>query len=63
MAISVTTLLDKAQEYLPSDKVALVQEAYEVAEAGHRGQMRKSGSPYNRESVIMKDLTPISVRV
>jgi len=46
MAISVTTLLDKAQEYLPSDKVALVQEAYEVAEAGHRGQMRKSGTPY-----------------
>ncbi len=60
MAVSVTTLLGKAQEYLPPDKVSLVQEAYEVAEFGHQGQMRKSGAPYIehpvRVALLLADL-------
>ena len=32
--------------YLEPDKVALILKAYEVGEAAHRGQTRKTGEPY-----------------
>jgi len=32
--------------YLEPDKVALILRAYDVAEAAHRGQTRKTGEPY-----------------
>lgn len=41
-----STLFDKAREYLPPDKVALIQAAYEFAAKAHEGQVRKSGAPY-----------------
>ena len=39
-------LLEKAREYLPPAKVALVEAAYEFALNAHKGQVRKSGDPY-----------------
>ncbi len=36
----------KAREYLPAEKVALVEEAYNFATEAHHGQVRKSGEPY-----------------
>ena len=39
-------LKERAQSYLPPEKVALVEKAYEYAEKAHRGQLRKSGEPY-----------------
>ncbi len=39
-------LLAKAREYLPPEKVALVEDAYNFAAEAHQGQMRKSGEPY-----------------
>lgn len=39
-------LLTKAEEYLPAEKVALVEAAYQFALNAHAGQMRKSGVPY-----------------
>jgi guanosine-3',5'-bis(diphosphate) 3'-pyrophosphohydrolase len=39
-------LLEKAKEYLPPEKVALVKAAYEFALNAHKGQLRKSGDPY-----------------
>ena len=36
----------KISEYLPPDKVVLVEAAYEFASKAHEGQMRKSGDPY-----------------
>jgi guanosine-3',5'-bis(diphosphate) 3'-pyrophosphohydrolase len=44
--MDVTPLLDKAKQYLPPDKLELLQEAYDYAAKAHEGQMRKSGSPY-----------------
>ncbi len=41
-----TQLLKKAQEYLPPEKIALVEEAYNFASEAHRGQVRMSGEPY-----------------
>jgi len=41
-----SALLDKAQKYLPQEKVALVQAAYEFAAKAHEGQVRKSGAPF-----------------
>ena len=39
-------LLAKAREYLPPEKVALVEDAYNFAAEAHQGQVRKSGEPY-----------------
>lgn len=42
----VLKLRDLLNSYLDPDKVALVIKAYEVGEAAHRGQTRKTGEPY-----------------
>ena len=39
-------LIDKAQGYLPPEKIAVVEDAYNFAMKAHEGQMRKSGEPY-----------------
>jgi guanosine-3',5'-bis(diphosphate) 3'-pyrophosphohydrolase len=44
--MSVEKLLDKASQYLPPEKLAVVEDAYHFALKAHEGQMRKSGEPY-----------------
>jgi guanosine-3',5'-bis(diphosphate) 3'-pyrophosphohydrolase len=44
--MSLAELLEKAEEYLPPEKIALVKQAYEFAAEAHDGQRRKSGDPY-----------------
>ncbi len=44
--MDAVALLEKANEYLPPAKVALVEAAYEFALKAHEGQVRKSGDPY-----------------
>ena len=44
--MSFAELLEKAEEYLPPEKIALVKKAYDFAAQAHQGQMRKSGDPY-----------------
>jgi GTP pyrophosphokinase len=44
--MSFDELLEKAEEYLPPEKIALVKQAYDFASEAHQGQMRKSGDPY-----------------
>ncbi len=39
-------LKEEAQEYLPPEKIAVVEEAYHFAAEAHQGQVRKSGEPY-----------------
>lgn len=39
-------LLSKAQEYLPPDKISLIEEAYKFAAESHQGQVRLSGVPF-----------------
>ena len=39
-------LMDKAKEYLPSEKMPMVEDAYNFAMKAHEGQVRKSGEPY-----------------
>jgi guanosine-3',5'-bis(diphosphate) 3'-pyrophosphohydrolase len=39
-------LKEKAQQYLPPEKIALVEDAYKFAQKAHKGQVRKSGDPY-----------------
>ena len=38
-------LKEKAQEYLPPEKITVVEEAYHFAASAHQGQVRKSGEP------------------
>ncbi|MFH1663017.1 MAG: bifunctional (p)ppGpp synthetase/guanosine-3',5'-bis(diphosphate) 3'-pyrophosphohydrolase [Chloroflexota bacterium] len=42
----VSLLLEKAGQYLPPEKLVLVEEAYHFALKAHEGQVRKSGGPY-----------------
>ena len=44
--MDAVALLEKAKEYLPPAKVALIEAAYEFALNAHKGQVRKSGDPY-----------------
>ncbi len=44
--ISFSQLREKAQEYLPQEKIAVVEDAYHFAAKAHQGQVRKSGEPY-----------------
>jgi len=39
-------LKERAQEYLPPEKIAVVEDAYRFAAEAHQGQVRKSGEPY-----------------
>jgi len=38
--------MEKTKEYLPPEKLALVEAAYQFALNAHQGQVRKSGAPY-----------------
>ena len=42
----VQSLLDRASEYLPSDKLASIADAYRFVEEAHKGQTRLSGGPF-----------------
>lgn len=44
--MDITSLIAKASDYLPADKVNLIDAAYEFASKAHQGQLRKSGEPY-----------------
>lgn len=44
--MSFNQLKEKAQAYLPSEKMAVVEDAYNFATKAHQGQVRKSGEPY-----------------
>ncbi len=39
-------LLQKARQYLPPEKIAVVEDAYKFAAEKHKGQTRLSGGPY-----------------
>jgi len=43
---SFNRLKEKIIDYLPPEKVAVIEDAYRFAEEAHRGQVRKSGEPY-----------------
>ena len=44
--MSFNQLLEKVKEYLPSEKIAIVEDSYNYAVKAHEGQVRKSGEPY-----------------
>ncbi len=44
--MSYNQLKTKAKEYLPPEKLALLESAYNFAEKAHEGQLRISGEPY-----------------
>ncbi len=44
--MSFRRLKSKIQQYLPAEKVSLVEEAFLYAKKAHDGQLRKSGEPY-----------------
>ena len=55
-APGIAQLVSKLESYLPPDQVDRVREAYEVAEAAHKGQKRRSGEPYITHPVAVADI-------
>ena len=55
-----SVLLKKAKEYLPPEKLTLIEAAYDFALKAHHGQVRKSGDPYLdhplQTAIILADL-------
>ena len=45
-SLDVRPLFDRISEYLPPDKLPLVERAFEYAQEKHAGQFRKSGDPF-----------------
>ena len=39
-------LLARAREYIPEDKLGVIEDAYRFAEFAHEGQLRMSGEPF-----------------
>ena len=46
MIAVMQSLVEKVSEYLPADRVGLVEQALAFAERAHDGQLRLSGAPY-----------------
>jgi GTP diphosphokinase / guanosine-3',5'-bis(diphosphate) 3'-diphosphatase len=55
-APGIGQLVSKLESYLPPDQVDRVRDAYEYAEAAHRGQKRRSGEPYITHPVAVADI-------
>ena len=39
-------LIDSVLKYHPSTDISMIEKAYQIASAAHKGQLRKSGEPY-----------------
>jgi guanosine-3',5'-bis(diphosphate) 3'-pyrophosphohydrolase len=46
MVVDINELLEKTREYIPGDKMRLIEEAYRFAEQCHHDQVRKTGDPF-----------------
>ena len=42
----IETLMTRVREYLPAERLGVIEDAYRYAEDAHRGQTRKSGEPF-----------------
>ncbi len=45
-SMEINQLLNKAKEYLPPEKLKLIEEAHKFASEAHQGQKRASGEPF-----------------
>jgi guanosine-3',5'-bis(diphosphate) 3'-pyrophosphohydrolase len=44
--VGVTDLIERARQYIPPEKIAVIEDAYRFAAEAHAGQERLSGRPY-----------------
>jgi guanosine-3',5'-bis(diphosphate) 3'-pyrophosphohydrolase len=58
--MDASSLIEKAKQYLPAEKLALIEAAFQFALKAHEGQVRKSGAPYLEHpletAIILADL-------
>jgi RelA/SpoT family (p)ppGpp synthetase len=55
-APGIAQLVSKLESYLPPDQIDRIREAYDYAEAAHKGQKRRSGEPYITHPVAVADI-------
>ena len=46
VVVDFKKLVEKAREYLPPEKLSVIEEAYKFAAEKHQGQVRLSGEPF-----------------
>ncbi len=54
--ISIDSLIARASEYLPADRLDLVRDAFEFAAECHEGQTRRTGDPYITHPIAVTEL-------
>ena len=54
--MSASQLITKVREYLPAERLELVEHAYAFAERAHEGQTRRSGDPYITHPVAAAEI-------
>ena len=54
--ISIDSLLARASEYLPDDRLDLVRDAFAFAAECHEGQTRRTGDPYITHPIAVTEL-------
>jgi GTP diphosphokinase / guanosine-3',5'-bis(diphosphate) 3'-diphosphatase len=54
--VNIETVLKRAAEYLPEERLELVRQAYLFAEECHQGQVRRTGDPYITHPVEVTDM-------
>ena len=55
-SVTVETLVDKVNSYLPTRDGAVIRRAYDVAVQAHSGQMRRDGTPYISHCLATADI-------
>src|ERR671922_1752507 len=54
--VTISSLIEKVSAYSPEGAEELLAEAYAVAHAAHRGQIRKSGEPFVYHPLATADI-------
>jgi GTP pyrophosphokinase len=55
-SVTISSLIDKVSAYSPEGAEEMIADAYNVAHAAHRGQVRKSGEPFVYHPLATADI-------
>ena len=55
----IESVLQRAAEYLPVERLGIIREAYEFAAQCHEGQVRKTGDPYITHPLAVTNLVAV----
>jgi len=60
--VPLNDLIEKAKTYLPPEKIAVIERAYEFAAKAHEGSFANQGEPYNRTPAARRHGSSLTCR-